>query len=267
MLRMPKGTISTDLLQIKNTGKVTYTPNTPETKARIFDEHPELSKALEAMDKTGSLVGLMTADLPFGTDPQIGRFLNDPNRILPGGTRLNKSVKSVDQLNVQLEVSSYWKAYIDVQKQYDQAAKDAGYSGYQSVPSLVEQLKGYAKTLGKASPSWNAAFIHSMRGDSAVLQAAGIQTILNNKRWMDQYGNSNFWTQAQAFMKYRNSYVELYKNAPTGSKGAVQTAWTDYLQKSVHQWDPSMANLIERYFYNDKLKSANVKPLNVEGNK
>lgn len=267
MLRMPKGTISTDLLQIKNTGKVTYTPNTPETKARIFDEHPELSKALEAMDKTGSLVGLMTADLPFGTDPQIGRFLNDPNRILPGGTRLNKSVKSVDQLNVQLEVSSYWKAYIDVQKQYDQAAKDAGYSGYQSVPSLVEQLKGYAKTLGKASPSWNAAFIHSMRGDSAVLQAAGIQTILNNKRWMDQYGNSNFWTQAQAFMKYRNSYVELYKNAPTGSKGAVQTAWTDYLQKSVHQWDPSMANLIERYFYNDKLRSTNVKPLNVEGNK
>jgi hypothetical protein len=267
MLRMPQGTVSSDLLQIKNAGKVTYTPNTPETKARIYDEHPALSKALEAMDKTGSLVGLMTADLPFGTDPQVGKFLNDPNRTLPGGTILNKSIKSVDQLNTQLEVSSYWKAYIDVQKQYDDAAKAAGYVGYQSVPSLVEQLKGYAKTLGKASTAWNAAFIHSMRGDSAVLQAAGLQTVLNNKKWMDQYGNSNFWTHAQAFMKYRNSYVELYQNAPTGSKGDVQAAWTDYLQKSVHQWDPSLANLIERYFYNDKLKSTNIKPLNVEGNK
>jgi len=245
-------------LNQKAYSKSVYIPNSQEAVSRIWDKHSDLAKKLESLDKGGGLVGLMTADLPVGTNPQVGKMLSDPNKTLPGGDFINNQVKSVEQLQTRLEVSRYWKAYVDLKNTYDKAAKDAQYSSYRSVPKLVEMLHGYAETLGKASPAWNASYKKSVSGDNAVTQAIGLQTVLNDKSYMDEYGNTQFWVHAKAFMSYRDSYAKLYADAPTGYKGAVQDAWVKYIDQTRNDWDPALMNLIDRYFINDKLKETGV---------
>jgi hypothetical protein len=226
--------------------------------SRIWVDHKDLAKKLELLEPGGSLVGLMTADIPYGTDSQAGKFLSDPNTTLPGGTILNKPVKSVEKMQRDLEVSQYWKAYTDLKNKYNEAAVKAGYASYRSVPELVESLKDYGNTLGKASKQWNVAYKKSLSGDNAVVNAIGMQTILNDKSYMDKFGSTQFWQHARAFIKYRDDYAKLYADVPSGSKGVVQKAWIDYLEKTREDWDPALGNIIDRYFLNDNLKEANV---------
>ena len=258
MLRLPKGKkFPTDLLNQKAYSKVTYIPRSQEAIDRIWTEHSALAEKLGALDSTGSLVGLLTADLPVGKNPQAGKFLDDPNRTLPGGEYLNNRIKTIEQVDARLERSRYWKAYSDVKNDWDKAAKDAGYASYRSVPELVEALREYAKQLGQASPVWNAAYKKSVNGDNAVTQAIGLQTILNDKNYMKQYGNTNFWQHAKAFMSYRDDYAKLYADAPAGSKTLVQEYWLDYVAKTRNDWDPALGNMIDRYFINDNLNTTN----------
>ena len=267
MLRLPKGTIGKDVLQLKSISKSIYAPSSQETVSRIWVDHKDLAKKLELLEPGGSLVGLMTADIPYGTDSQAGKFLNDPNTSLPGGTILNKPAKSVEKMQRDLEVSRYWKAYTDLKNTYNEAAQKADYASYRSVPELVAELKNYAKVLGKASPQWNTAYLKSASGDNAAVQAAGMQVVLNDKSYMDKFGNTQFWTHANAFIKYRNDYAKLYADVPSGSKGIVQDAWIDYLEKTRADWDPALANLIDRYFLNDNLKQTNVEAKKSKENK
>jgi len=259
MLRLPKGSIKKDVLQIKAISKSIYAPNSQETIDRIWVNHSGLAKQLELLEPGGSLVGLMTADIPYGVDVQAGKFLNDPNKALPGGDILNKPAKSIEKMQRDLEVSRSWKAYSDLKNQYDVAAKEAGYASYRSIPQVLDELKKYAITLGKASPEWNAAYIKSASGDNAAVQAMGMQTVLNNKSYMDQFGNTSFWQSVKGFIKYRDDYANLYADAPSGYKGVVQNAWVDYLAKTRNDWDPALGNLIDRYFLNDNLKNTNIK--------
>ena len=260
MLRLPKGTkFPVDRLNQKAYSKVTYIPRSQEAIDRIWTDHAGLAKKLESLDTTGGLVGLLTADLPAGTNPQAGRFLDDPNRTLPGGDYLNNRIKTIEQVDARLEKSRYWQAYTDVKNQYDEAAKKAGYASYRSVPELVDALRGYAVQLGESSPVWNAAYKKSLNGDNAVTQAIGLRTVLNDKKFMSQYGNTQFWQHAQAFMSYRDAYAKLYADAPSGSKTLVQEYWVNYLDKTRKEWDPALGNMIDRYFMNDNLASTNVK--------
>lgn len=260
MLRLPKGTeFPVDRLNKKAFSKVTYIPRSQEAIDRIWTEHSGLAEKLASLDKGGTLVGLLTADLPAGTNPQAGRFLDDPNRTLPGGEFLNNRAKTIEQVDAQIEKSRYWKAYSELKNEYDEAAKKAGYASYRSVPELVDALRGYAAQLGEASPVWNAAYKKSLNGDNAVTQAIGLRTVLNDKKFMKQYGNTQFWQHAKAFISYRDDYAKLYADAPVGSKTLVQEYWVNYLDKTRKDWDPALMNIIDRYFMNDNLASTNVK--------
>ena len=59
-------------------------------------------------------------------------------------------------------------------------------------------------------------------------------------------------------MKYRDDYVKLYKDAPSGYKTVVQNYWRDYINSIVDLVDPNVGNLIDRYFENDNLREVNV---------
>lgn len=260
MLRLPKGKeFPIDRINKKAFSKSTYIPRSQEAIDRIWTEHSGLAEKLASLDKGGTLVGLLTADLPAGTNPQAGRFLDDPNRTLPGGDFLNNRVKTIEQVDAQIEKSRYWKAYSELKNEYDEAAKKSGYASYRSVPELVDALRGYAAQLGESSPVWNAAYKKSLNGDNAVTQAIGLRTVLNDKKFMDQYGNTQFWQHAKAFISYRDDYAKLYADAPAGSKTLVQEYWVNYLDKTRKDWDPALMNIIDRYFMNDNLASTNVK--------
>jgi hypothetical protein len=76
---------------------------------------------------------------------------------------------------------------------------------------------------------------------------------------MDKYGNTQFWVHAQTFVKYRESFVKAYSDAPSGYETAVQEQWTKYLEETLDLWDPVLQNIINRSFVNDKLTSTTFK--------
>jgi len=258
-LRLPKGTPVADIVNKSAFSKTTYIPRSQEAIDRIWNDYSGLAKELGSLDKTGELVGLITADLPKGTNPQAGRYLDDPNRTLPGGGHLNNPVKTVGELKNNLEISRYWAKYVGVKDKWDKAAKDAGYASYRSVPELVAGLKSYAADLGKESPVWNAVYKKSLNGDNAVVQAIGIQTVLNNKKFNTEFGNTQFWQDAQALLKWRDAYVKASADAPSGYKGKVQESWVQWLDENRNNFDPALMAIIDRYFMNDNLTSTNVK--------
>lgn len=267
MLRLPKGTLGKDVLKLKSTSKSIYAPSSPETVSRIWINHKDLAKELNNLDKGGSLISLMTADIPYGTDSQASKFLGNPDTALPGGGLLNNPVKTVEQMQRDLEVSRYWEAYTNLKEKYNDAAVKAGYASYRSIPELVDALKVYGSTLGKASKQWNAAYKKSLSGDNAVVQAIGMQTVLNNKSYMDEFGSTQFWQHAKAFVKYRDNYAKLYADVPSGSKGQVTDAWISYLERTRADWDPVLGNIIDKYFLNDNLRQTNVETKKSKENK
>jgi hypothetical protein len=231
---------------------------TPSQKAyeRIWDNYSGLAKELESISP--QVVGLLTADLPKEYSPQVNKFLNDPNTTLPGGTILNTQIKTPEMIEVELTKSRYWKAYTDRKKQLNDAAKDAQYASYLSVPELRESLKQYAtETLRAGSEDWYNEYMQSIsKGDAAWSQARGLQKIVNNKDFMKQFGNTQFWTHAKSFLEYRDSYVKAYKDTPVGYKNKIQEQWIGYLESSLNLWDPVLQRIINRYFQNDNLKEA-----------
>jgi hypothetical protein len=231
---------------------------TPSQKAyeRIWDKFSGLAKELESISP--QVVGLLTADLPKEYSPQVNKFLNDPNTTLPGGTILNTQIKTPEMVEVELTKSRYWKAYTDYKKQLNDAAKEAGYASYLSIPELKDVLKQYATTTLRAgSEDWYNEYMQSIsKGDAAWSQARGLQKVVNTKKWMNEFGNTQFWTHAKAFLEYRDSYVKAYKDTPVGSKNIIKEQWVAYLESTLNLWDPALQRIINRYFQNDNLKEA-----------
>jgi hypothetical protein len=229
---------------------------TPSQKAynRVWDEFSGIAKELENISP--SIVGLMTADLPKEYSPQINKFLNDPNTTLPGGTKLNSQLKTPQMIETELEKSRVWKAYSTYKKDLNDAAVKAGYASYLSVPELKDNLKKYAEdSLRPISEAWWGEFKPSSGGpDNAWLNAYGLQKLVNDEKWMNKFGNTQFWTHAKAFIDYRDSYAKAYQDTPSGSKGYIQDQWSLYLENSLEMWDPVLQKIINRYFQNDKLK-------------
>lgn len=229
---------------------------TPSAKAygRIWNDFSGLATELENINP--NLVGLLTADLPKEYSPQVNKFLNDPNTTLPGGTILNTQLKTPEMVETEITKSRYWKAYTDYKEQLNQAAKDAGYASYLSVPELKEVLKEYAtKTLKAGSEAWYAEYMQSItKGDQAWSQAFGIEKVIKNKEFMNKFGKTQFWTHAKTFVEYRDSFAKAYKDAPSGSKGKIQEQWVSYLESTLDLWDPVLQRIINRYFQNDNLR-------------
>lgn len=266
-LRLPKGTPLKDVVNQNPFSKSTYIPKSQDAIDRIYNDYPNLAKQLGNLDKSGMLIGLLTADLPKGSNPQAGRYLDDPNRTLPGGIFLNNRIKNVNELKNNLEVSRYWAKYIKVKDEWDAAAKEAGYASYRSVPELVAGLQNYAAELGQESPVWNTVYKSSISGNNAVKQAIGMQTILNDTKYSKEFGNTQFWKDAKRFLYWRDAYVKAMADTPVGYKAKIQESWVGWLDESRNDFDPNLMNIIDRYFMNDKLTSTNVAPKKVKENK
>jgi hypothetical protein len=232
--------------------KVAYFPPSQKAYSRIYEDFSGLAKKLERLDP--SLVGLMTADLPRDYNIQVGKFLNDPNATLPGGTILNSQLKTPQMVEDELTKSRLWKAYTGFKDDLNAAAKKAGYSSYLSVPELKDQLRAYAETLGAVSEPW---FLEYGGGgaakDTAYYQSVGIKTLVNDEKFMKKFGNTQFWTHAKAFIEYRDSFGKARLDAPSGYKGTVEEQWQLYLEESLSLWDPTLQRIITRYYSNDSL--------------
>ncbi len=232
--------------------KAAYIVPTVEGYNRVWEENSGLAKKLGEFDK--NLVGLMTADLVGSeSDPNINRILNKPGTRLPDGTTLNLPLNSIKDVENDIETSRVWKLYVDRKNLLNEMAKEKDYASYASVPELREALKQYAEELSASSPAWGRVYKNRVSQDSAYKYAWGLTQILKDKKFMEQHGNSQFWTHARAMMKFRDDYTKLYKDAPSGYKSIVQNAWTNYVESVINVIDPNLADIFDRYFLSDKL--------------
>jgi len=233
--------------------KATYVSPTVEGYKRVWEEFSYLSNKLGSRNK--NLIGLITSDLQ-GTpsDPNIARILNKPGVTLPDGTVLNLPNKSVADVEKDIEVSRVWKAYSGYKRYLNEEARKQDYLSYASVPELRERLKNYASQLGESSPQWRFEYNRNRQEDYSYQYAWGLNQIVFDKKFMEKHGNTPYWVDVRAFLKYRSDYVNLLKDAPTGYKGRVVDAWQQYVAQLIDIANPKLANLIDRYFENDTLK-------------
>ena len=236
----------------KRRPKAAYVIPTAEGYKRVWEEFSGLARNLAEKDK--NLVGLITADLAGEkADPNISRILNKPGATLPDGTTLNLPLKSVADVEIDIEVSRVWKAYSAYKADLNKLAKEKGYASYASVEVLRDALSNYSAQLGEFSPDWKYEYNLRKSENVAFKYAWGLTKIVNNEAFMKKHGNTPFWTDAAAMMKYRDDYAKLLKDAPDGSKTYVKNAWTQYVESVIDKMDPKLANLFDRYFLNDQL--------------
>jgi hypothetical protein len=235
----------------------------PSTAAynRIYKEFSGLASYLEN-NIAPDTVALLTADLPYEYNPQVAKFLNDPNRRLPGGDLLNKEIKDRTDIENGIEISRFWNAYTAKVKEINEAARQAGYTSYRSIEEAVADKDKFVEDLASQSPLWyNEYKKNASSGNKAYTWAKAIRTIIEPKkdgspnRFMKKYGNSYFWSQAKDFSEVRDFYVKMYKDAPTGYKTQVQEIWQRRLDETLDLWDPALQKIITRYFLNDTLEA------------
>jgi hypothetical protein len=236
----------------KRRPKATYGISNAEGYSRVFEEFSGLAKELALKDK--NLIGLITADLAGEkSDPNIVRILNKPGVTLPDGTTLNLPLKSIADVEKDIEVGRVWKAYIAYKADLNERARKKGFASYASVEVLRDALKNYANQLGEFSPDWKYAFKLRKTQNTAYKYSWGLTKIVNNDAFMKKHGNTQFWLDTEALMQYRDNYVKLYQDAPSGSKSKVQNAWNEYLNQVIPIVDPKLANIIDIYLENDIL--------------
>jgi hypothetical protein len=241
----------------KRRPKAAYVTPTAEAYNRVWEEFSGLANELGKEDK--NLIGLITADLRGSeSDANIARLLNRPGTTLPDGTTLNLPLVTVEDVERDIEVSRVWKAYGEYKRQLNDLAKSKGYATYSSVPELREALKAYALQLGQFSDSWLFEYNRRASEDVSYKYAWGLTKIVKDDKFMEKHGNSQFWVHAEAIMRYRRDYVNLYKEAPTGYKSVVQNAWRDYVNSVLDVVDPKLADILDRYFENDNLTEVNI---------
>lgn len=254
MLKTTGAKFPMERLFVSSQDSVSYI--TPSVKAynRIWEDFPGLATSLRQVDP--SVVGLMVADLPKEYSPQVNKFLNSTTARLPDGTMVNSALKTPQLVEEEIEKSRFWAAYTEKKKELNQIAKDAQYSSYLSVPELRDELRKYASdVLGKGSRAWYVEYQKGVtKGNQAWIQSQGLYTVVNDKKFMDKFGNTQFWQHAKAFVKYRNDYAAAYADAPSGSKQQVKDAWANYLASSYDGWDPVLQRMITRYFENDNMR-------------
>lgn len=243
-----------DRLFVSSQESISYI--TPSVKAynRVWEDFPGLATSLRQVDP--SVVGLMVADLPKEYSPQVNKFLNSTTARLPDGTMVNSALKTPQLVEEEIEKSRFWSAYTTEKNRLNQAAKDAGYASYLSVPELKDRLRAYAnETLGPASRAWFTEYQKSAtKGNQAWIQSQGLFTVVKDKEFMSKFGKTQFWSHAKAFVQYRNDYAKAYADAPSGSKQKVKDEWAKYLASTYDLWDPTLQRMITRYFENDNMR-------------
>lgn len=249
-----------DRLFVSSQDSISYI--TPSAKAynRIWEDFPGLATSLRQVDP--SVVGLMVADLPKEYSPQVNRFLNSTTARLPDGTPVNSALKTPQLVEEEIEKSRFWAAYTAEKKRLNKFATDAEYASYLSVPELKDALKDYAvNSLGKASPVWFKEYDKgATTGNQAALQARGLYTVVNDEKFMNKFGKTQFWQHAKAFVTYRNQYAKAYADAPSGdgrgTKSYIAAEWQNYMASTLDMWDPTLRKMIDRYFENDNLRES-----------
>jgi hypothetical protein len=76
---------------------------------------------------------------------------------------------------------------------------------------------------------------------------------------MSARANSQFWQDAQLFIKARNIFTMFYQTLPDYDprKSIIKDGYNQWVSENAKQWDPNLETMIKNYFDNDTLKAVN----------
>ena len=239
--------------------KSAFISPTTEGYARVWQDNTDLAKQLETLDPKA--VGLLTADITGDPDPQVQKFLANPGTKLPGNTILNGQTMTPEQYENKLQINRVWNAYRSDKETLLTELRKATNNPKARVadfPEVKAQWDARMAQLAKYSPQWWDEYNKSANGDNSYVMAKGLQSIINDKKFMDKNGSNDFWQQAKTFISYRNKVVTAL-NSPevkaAKATTALKQAWISYLQNdTAGLWNPQLQEIIDRYFVNDSLK-------------
>jgi hypothetical protein len=227
---------------------------------RIMNKHGDLAVKLGSV--APELIGLMTLDI----DPKekfnltVYNILKDPKTKLPDGSPLNDWVITPQEQDRRRKINEVWNQYISLTDKLEKVALNKDGKSLRSHPELLTIRTSVAeKELRTESESWWVQYNEGKFGDKSYTYAYALNSIINNKEFMNEHGNTKLWSDVQQFMAVRGTMIGIYDSLLDGDsrKAKVKNAYIGVLDKYSSQWHPALKNILVRYFSDDKMKNTN----------
>jgi hypothetical protein len=251
-----------DRVTYKGVAAKAYIPATLENYNRVFVQNNDLVADLSNFDP--KVVGLLTLDVktkPEDFNLSIYKILSDPKAKLPGNVPLNVVKLSPEQEEAERQKNRVWDDFNAKRDKLTSLAVSQGKSSLAAAPELKAELDTYARdVLSKQSPKWFDEWNNPKVADNSYVYARGLETIVNNSKFMAVHGNSKLWQDVQNFVDIRNIYTNVYKSLSSNDsrKQGLQAAYVQQLSDNISQWEPPLQELIKRYFLQDSMKPTRV---------
>lgn len=251
-----------DRITYSGSSAKTYIPATAEAYKRVWTENYDLIQSLSSIDKTGSLVGLVTLDIDSSkeeTSLSVYKFLKNPKTKLPTGVALNNVELTPEQEEQRRKINRTWDKYTKVRDALEQVAIDKyGKKSLRQVPELQKALKTYADTeLKKENEEWWVEKEGSGLGvDNSFRYARALNEIIKNEKFMGKHGDSPLWQDVKKFTNIRNAIVSIYRSLPDRDprKARLKESYLVALDTSLTTFHPKLQDIIKRYFEDDTMK-------------
>jgi hypothetical protein len=248
-----------DRITFKGSNPNAYIQPNAESYNRVFKENADLAITLAKADP--ELIGLLSMDIDTkdNFNLTVYNILRDPKTKLPDGSPLNTYMITPKEQEKRRQVNRAWEAYNSLVDGLEQKAQNTDGKSLRSHPELKAVLKEVAKTeLRKVSEDWWVEYNDPKGGDKAFKYAYGLNQIISNNKFMDQYGKTKLWSDVKEFMTIRNTVTSIYSQLEDRDprKAIVKDTYTALLETWSPKWHPKLQQLLIRNFNNDILKEA-----------
>lgn len=252
-----------DRVSFTGSNKALSIPATYDSYKRVFEDNDDLVQQLAMIDSNDiKVVALLTADLsrdPAERSENILSLLSDPNLKLPGTSKgINEYRLTPKEVETERIKQRTWDQYNLVKDALEAKITDGKtLRSHPELKAVLDQtVEGYFKNQSQA---WYDEYKMAEFGDTSYKYARALATIVSNEKFMRANGNTDFWSDAQTFMRARNVFVTFYQSLPDYDprKAIVKDRYNEWVEATASQWNPNMASIIKTYFGNDNLKAVN----------